>query len=149
MRRSKPIARKRRVKRKRTGPAAELRERADKIWSARVLERDGYRCRRCGAIRYVQAHHVRSRQHWSTRWVLENGLALCRGCHFGAHNHVEADDRVWFYAQFGLDYGHLKTRSLQSAKGIDVALHIVAMEQAAFREPPLPVFCAWGPPEVA
>ena len=55
-------------------------------WGRDVVERDGYRCRECGATEGVQAHHVLA---WAThpehRYNIDNGLTLCIPCHAGKH----------------------------------------------------------------
>ena len=116
------IRRRKRPRPLRKGRAAEARRECDKLWTQLILARAGGRCARCGKGTYVQAHHIRSCRHWNTRFDLENGLALCRGCHFWAHNHLDADDQVEFYGGFGRDYKALKARSLMSGKGTDYAL---------------------------
>lgn len=50
----------------------------------KVLERDGYRCRRCGASKNLTVHH----RHWRSRGgktVLSNLLTLCEDCHSLVH----------------------------------------------------------------
>ncbi len=124
IRRRTPIARKRK------GTAAQLQRAADADWKQLVLERDERCCVRCGAGRYLQAHHIRSRRFKSTRWELANGLTLCRGCHFWVHNHLEADETVAFYEGLGCDYAALKVQSLVRAKGMDYAAVVVALRSA-------------------
>ena len=65
-------------------------KRNDKTWSVMVRTRDNYQCRHCGSTEWVQAHHLRRREFWATRWQLMNGIALCAKCHefsndFSAH----------------------------------------------------------------
>jgi 5-methylcytosine-specific restriction endonuclease McrA len=64
----------------------------DELWAGLVKERDRYTCQRCqivfpeGRRQGLHAHHaVASRGHRRTRWMLENGVALCFGCHMWAH----------------------------------------------------------------
>jgi hypothetical protein len=55
-------------------------------WGRDVLERDGHRCRECGATEGLQAHHVLAwAEHPQSRYDLDNGLTLCRLCHAGKH----------------------------------------------------------------
>jgi transcription elongation factor Elf1 len=53
-----------------------------KEWIKRVLERDGYKCTRCGGNYMVAAHHIKPwRKHLALRFDIENGIALCAICH--------------------------------------------------------------------
>ena len=53
----------------------------DDLWKAKVKERAGGKCEKCGKDKYVQAHHILPRTYWGARFDLENGVALCRSCH--------------------------------------------------------------------
>ena len=57
-----------------------------KSWRSAVFNRDGYRCRECGGIANLQAHHIK---HWKSnkdlRYDVDNGVTLCRKCHLKAH----------------------------------------------------------------
>lgn len=79
-----------------------LEKTLDLSWSKVVRERDG-RCRLCGGNSTLAAHHAFGRTHKSTRWDLENGVALCWPCHkFRAHGDP-AGFAVWFEGQVGKD----------------------------------------------
>lgn len=45
-----------------------------------VLERDGYRCRRCGRTGYLEVDHITPVQRGGSD-DLVNLQSLCRGCH--------------------------------------------------------------------
>lgn len=46
-------------------------------------------CQYCGK-KGTQAHHILSRRHYGSRWLVSNGLFLCSGCHlFIAHRDYE------------------------------------------------------------
>lgn len=55
-------------------------------WKRHVLERDGHRCRECGAEYDLHVHHILS---WSEfprfRVDPDNGITLCRECHADQH----------------------------------------------------------------
>ena len=60
-----------------------------KVWRNAVFERDDWMCRMCGKKNcYLEAHHILS---WSEnpelRYVVENGLSLCRPCHVTTDNY--------------------------------------------------------------
>lgn len=58
----------------------QLVKQCDVLWSKCVRARHRT-CRICGSDYRLQAHHIRSRSHSSTRYDLENGMALCSRCH--------------------------------------------------------------------
>jgi 5-methylcytosine-specific restriction endonuclease McrA len=57
-------------------------------WKLAVLHRDGYSCRMCGSKENLQAHHINS---WADfpedRFILENGLTMCKPCHDTYHQY--------------------------------------------------------------
>ena len=59
-----------------------------KNWRDIIFKRDKYTCRECGARNgngkrvVLNAHHIHSFADFpSLRFVIENGITLCRGCH--------------------------------------------------------------------
>lgn len=64
----------------------------------RVLERDGYRCRKCGKPGVLEVHHVQPLDEGGDD-SLGNLLTYCRGCHIEHHRACEIDpDRVAWQA---------------------------------------------------
>jgi hypothetical protein len=55
----------------------KLEKELETIWRARVLERLGYKCIKCGAIKRLNVHHLITRAKKSTRWLILNGVPLC------------------------------------------------------------------------
>jgi hypothetical protein len=59
----------------------------DTIWSSAVKERDGFKCMLCGRPQQegrgkgLNSHHLITRLKYSTRWNIDNGVALCYACH--------------------------------------------------------------------
>jgi 5-methylcytosine-specific restriction endonuclease McrA len=49
-----------------------------------VLDRDEWRCQRCGGKRNLDVHHVRPRSQGGFD-VADNLIVLCRSCHTDAH----------------------------------------------------------------
>jgi len=59
-----------------------------KNWRKAVFERDNYTCRECGKREcFLMAHHI---VHWSEsvelRYVVDNGLTLCKSCHYDKYH---------------------------------------------------------------
>jgi 5-methylcytosine-specific restriction endonuclease McrA len=53
----------------------------------RILERDGWRCRRCGSLENLQVHHeIRRSQQGSDS--LGNLVTLCAYCHMEEHGQL-------------------------------------------------------------
>jgi hypothetical protein len=60
----------------------KLKKQADELWSWKV--RSVCMCELCeskGDIKSFDAHHIRRRSNYSTRWDVLNGACLCKGCH--------------------------------------------------------------------
>lgn len=60
-----------------------LRNKLDRLCS--LIVRGRGRCERCGSQESLQCCHIFSRIYNATRWLLENLLCLCAGCHFWGH----------------------------------------------------------------
>lgn len=56
-------------------------------WGKAVKERDGNKCVVCGSADHIEAHHIIP---WyagvKQRFLLSNGITLCRSCHVLAHD---------------------------------------------------------------
>jgi 5-methylcytosine-specific restriction endonuclease McrA len=53
----------------------------------RVLERDGWRCRKCGSLENLQVHHKMKRSHQGND-SLDNLVTLCGHCHMAEHGQL-------------------------------------------------------------
>ena len=63
-------------------PRKKLTEKIDKLWSLKV--RSICQCELCGKrgdLKNFDAHHIKGRSNESTRYLLANGVCLCKGCH--------------------------------------------------------------------
>lgn len=58
-----------------------------KLWSRRVKERDGYKCRECGCDNgTLHSHHIKRWMDYpELRYDVDNGITLCEPCHQKAH----------------------------------------------------------------
>jgi len=53
----------------------------------RVLERDGWRCRKCGSLENLQIHHKIKRSQQGND-SLDNLVTLCAYCHLAEHGQL-------------------------------------------------------------
>ena len=75
---------------KKQSSPGKLREIKDKQWALDIKERDGFKCLHCGKDKYLNSHHIFTRNNYAVRWDMDNGITLCSGCHtmssiFSAH----------------------------------------------------------------
>ncbi len=71
------------------GSRKDLIKKLDIAWAKKIKEMAGA-CAICGKESFLNAHHIFSRRYMSTRWDLDNGITLCRGCHlYFAHQKYE------------------------------------------------------------
>ena len=64
----------------------KLYKKLDTLWSLLVrkdcvCELCGYEGKYKGKMKKFDAHHIKKRGNLSTRWDLNNGVCLCKGCH--------------------------------------------------------------------
>ena len=67
-------------------------------WSKSILRRDDFTCRRCGKRGGdLHAHHVLSFiDHVEERWNIDNGITLCKPCHYRSHSAVAKEKQGEF-----------------------------------------------------
>jgi hypothetical protein len=69
-------------------------------WSRAVKERDKFTCKMCetvlGQSDELHAHHIYSKKdHPSLKYVVENGISLCKTCHIDrVHNNGELCEAI-------------------------------------------------------
>ena len=64
----------------------------------RVLRRDGYRCRRCGATSRLEVHHrYYLRGHMAWQYPMRALVTLCRDCHEWVHTAPMAKLLKWLW----------------------------------------------------
>jgi 5-methylcytosine-specific restriction endonuclease McrA len=68
---------------KRIRPGKQIHQRLIK----RVLERDGWRCQKCGSLENLQVHH-RVKRSQEGNDCLDNLVALCARCHMEEHGQL-------------------------------------------------------------
>ena len=73
------------------------RNKKDKEWSLAIRVRDKC-CVICGDKTQLNAHHIIPRENKDSRWLLENGVTLCVGCHKFRLNSAHRNP-FWFFNQ--------------------------------------------------
>ncbi len=54
-----------------------------------TFKRDGFKCRKCGKVGELDAHHITNRNEMPNGgYVPENGISLCSECHLKAENYL-------------------------------------------------------------
>ena len=71
----------------------------------RVLERDGWRCQKCGSLENLQVHHKTFRSHQGND-SLDNLVTLCAYCHMAEHGQLS-----YSQAPTNAAAGHSRDRS--------------------------------------
>lgn len=57
-----------------------------------ALRRDGHKCKRCGATRKIQVHHIRRWADYpSLRCDVNNLISLCKNC----HKKITGNESAW------------------------------------------------------
>ncbi len=75
-------------------------------WRERVFKRDGYKCRRCGSDYRICPHHVYGKTAYPEKiYEINNGVTLCRECHFNAHGLAEGQTKRFGFVP--VDVAHL------------------------------------------
>lgn len=77
-----------------------IKKRSDVLWS-KIIRSIGY-CERCKKKTNLNAHHIVGRAGIALRYDLENGVCLCVGCHYWAHNKPTAFT-YWLEEYIGRD----------------------------------------------
>lgn len=102
--------------RNRTASRARMIRELDALARAEVFERDGNVCIMCHKKdRAVQWAHVLSRRHPCLRWVADNAMTLCAGCHMFWH-HEPAMAVEWFMKNFADRWTRIKCVLLANPK---------------------------------
>jgi len=69
-----------------------------KKWAKAIKERDGFACQVCETqVGYLHSHHLNSYDIFiSQRYELNNGLTLCKHCHFLFHSIYGSGGNTFF-----------------------------------------------------
>lgn len=67
----------------------------DLIWSKKVKEKAGFKCEFCleeGV--WLNSAHIIGRRYRGTRWLIDNGMCLCYGCHRKYDEHAPEEEKI-------------------------------------------------------
>jgi hypothetical protein len=67
----------------------------DILWSLIIKEKYNYKCVNCGKNEHLNSHHIITRHNKSTRWLYQNGICLCAGCHTFSNDSIHANPILW------------------------------------------------------
>lgn len=98
-----------------------LVKKVDRIFSKYIRLRDKY-CVLCGSTENLNAGHLFSRRHYSTRWDEGNVFCQCYPCNFH-HNLQPYLYYNWFIQKFGkeiLDELHTKHLTIHKYSNVDL-----------------------------
>ena len=90
----------------------------DELWSKLVKIRAGFRCEYCWKTKWLNSHHIFTRNNYATRFDLDNGICLCSWCHtmskiFSAHKTpLEFAERI-ISVRWQERYDNLKRKTKQ------------------------------------
>jgi len=98
----------------------------DGIWSKAVRTRDGFRCQRCPPHKQrifdekskgLHAHHILTKggHGFSTRWDIENGVAVCYGCHMYLQGNPLENER-FAVENLGINYEEMQRKGKTTVK---------------------------------
>lgn len=90
----------------------------DKMWRDKIHTRDTF-CQVCGNNGMINAHHIIGRRNHSLRWVLDNGIGLCPGCHTFRTQSAHQDPMFfmeWFKDEYPERYENISTLRQQVNK---------------------------------
>ena len=67
----------------------------DLLWAKKIKERANYTCEYClEKNAWVNAAHIIGRRYRGTRWMLDNGICLCYGCHRAYDEHAPRAEKI-------------------------------------------------------
>lgn len=109
-------------------------------WADQIKALDNYRCAYCGSTENLNACHIKARSsHPELAKNLDNGITLCRKCHYASHGGSWNTDSLSRYVyqdfsvppdiinQFITDYAATRiVLSLQKQKLISIKAHAAA-----------------------
>jgi len=97
------------------------KKKADKLWSARIRQRNGGMCEICNKMG-GQPHHIVGRKNLVLRHDLRNGINLCYTHHVGGNKSAHNDPLwfiVWFKYHRAEDYRYLMFKRNEIAYQVD------------------------------
>lgn len=82
-------------------------------WRRSILDRDGRQCVECGSTDNLEAHHIRTwKDYPELRFVVDNGVTLCVGCHRPLNKNEEKVEGYFYAYVYRVNDGELDDRCL-------------------------------------
>ena len=98
-----------------------LRNKADKLWSELVRQRNKGRCEICSKLA-TNPHHIIGRKNLTLRHDPRNGVNLCYYCHVGSKTSAHNDPlgfQDWLIKHRRADYNYLMFKRMELATKVD------------------------------
>ena len=91
----------------------KLKKKLDTIFSLKVRERDGFKCRKCGRVnKHNHCAHIFSRNSLSVRYEMKNAICLDYYCHLQWAHREPVEFTEWVKNEIGeKTYNELRKKS--------------------------------------
>ena len=106
-----------------------LIKKLDKLWSQAVKDKANNICEKCQRVsKGLNSHHVVGRRYMSTRYLIENGVALCVNCHFNIAHQNPVEFSKWILAKRGEEWYNRLQFKKQTIK-VDLGMVKIQLEE--------------------
>jgi len=95
------------------------KKQCDKLWADIIKLRAKNKCEMCRRVLPLQAHHIFGRKAMSTRYDLENGVALCFNCHYNEAEQNSTKFGLWIIEKRGREWFDELNRRHNQIKKVD------------------------------
>lgn len=108
--------------------ARKIKQQIDLLVKAKVLERDGHKCVRCGKTERLAASHILPKGKYPRmRFDALNILTLCVGCHIFWWHRSPIDAHLWLEEKYPGLYDRLKVIAAVARK-VDLNELLIALQ---------------------
>lgn len=107
----------------------KLKKKLDTLWSKLVKDKANNTCERCfSQAKRLNSHHLVSRRYIQTRYNLSNGISLCVGCHFYAHQN-SLEFSKWVIEKKGEDWYNRLQLKKQALTKVDLKMVEIVLNE--------------------